>query len=46
MSLLFFYYRVLDHCQVRQYRWVLHCVMAFVVSVLIIYLTVCIFTCV
>lgn len=45
MSLLCFFYRVLEHCQVKQHKWVLHCMMAFVVSVLVVYLTVTIFAC-
>ena len=45
MSLVCFFYRVLEHCQVKQYKWVLHCMMAFVVSVLVVYLAVTIFAC-
>jgi len=45
MSLICFYYRFLERAGIKHYKWILHFTMTFEVSVLIIYLIVCIFTC-
>lgn len=45
MSLICFYYRLLDRAEIKHYRWVLHITMSFVVLVLFLYVSIAIFTC-
>ncbi|KAF2666252.1 hypothetical protein BT63DRAFT_53788 [Microthyrium microscopicum] len=46
ISLLFLYYRLLDHMEMRNYRWAVHATMAFVVSLYLCFLGTDIFACI
>ncbi|KAE9971827.1 hypothetical protein EG328_005358 [Venturia inaequalis] len=46
LSILVFYYRLLEHVQIRKYRWVLHLNVAYVVSIYLCYLGTTIWACV
>ncbi|QDS76340.1 hypothetical protein FKW77_002789 [Venturia effusa] len=46
LSILVLYYRLLEHVQIRKYRWVLHLSVAFVVGIYLCYLGTTIWACV
>ncbi|KAF2402985.1 hypothetical protein EJ06DRAFT_316167 [Trichodelitschia bisporula] len=45
LSLLCLFYRLLDHCQLRQYRWILHSITSFVIGLFILQLALCTLQC-